>query len=260
MELGLYPFLLAWLQTLWWPFARTMALLAFAPIVGDATVPPRVRVTIALVLAIVVIPSAPPPTHIDPFSLLAVAVTLEQIAIGAMLGLGLQFASTALNIFGFLSASQTSLAMAMLNDPISGSSSDALSLLAGLLAMLLFFTMDVHILLSGIVAASFTAWPIGAALHDLQLQTVAYHLGWVFAAAFLLATPIIFAAMLVQLGFGFMTRISPSLNIFALGFSVVTLFGLVMLGFMLRHIPTHYRQMTQRTLDMLSQLMHSHGG
>lgn len=260
MELGLYPFLLTWLQTLWWPFARTMALLAFAPIFGDATVPMRVRVTIALVLAIVVMPSVPSSVQVDPLSLTAVKLTLEQIAIGAMLGLGLQFATTALYIFGFLSASQTSLAMAMLNDPINGSSSDALSLLASILGMLLFFALDIHLLLAGIAAASFDAWPVGQGFANLQLQTVAYNVGWVFAAAFLLATPIIFAAMLVQLGFGFMTRIAPSLNIFALGFSVVTLFGLTMLAFMLRHIPTHYRQMTQRTLDLLSQLMHQHGG
>ena len=260
MELGLYPFLLSWLQSLWWPFARIMALLAFAPIFGDRTVPIRVRVTIAMVLTVVVLPSAPTPTHIDPFSFTAIAVTMEQIAVGALMGLALQFATTALYIFGFLAASQTSLAMAMINDPINGSSSDALSLLASIVGMLLFFALDIHVLMAGIVSASFTAWPVGQALSQLQLQTVAYQFGWVFAAAFLLATPIIFAAMMVQLGFGFMARISPSLNIFALGFSVVTLFGLVMLAFMLRHIPTHYRQMTQRTLDLLAQLMHNHGG
>ena len=260
MELGLYPFLLSWLQTLWWPFARTMALLAFAPIFGDPMVPMRVRVTIAFVLTIVVIPSAPAITQVDPLSLTAVKLTLEQIAVGAMLGLGLQFATTALQIFGFLSASQTSLAMALLNDPVNGSSSDALSVLASIVGMLLFFAFDIHLLLSGIIAASFHAWPVGQSFANMHLQTVAYNVGWVFAAAFLLATPIIFGAMLVQLGFGFMARIAPSLNIFALGFSVVTLFGLTMLAYMLRHIPTHYRQMTQRTLDLLTQLMHQHGG
>jgi flagellar biosynthesis protein FliQ len=30
MEQGLYPYLLQWLQPLWWPFVRTMALLSFA--------------------------------------------------------------------------------------------------------------------------------------------------------------------------------------------------------------------------------------
>lgn len=260
MEQGLYPFLLQWLQVLWWPFARIMALLAFAPIFGDATVPMRVRVIIAMVLAVIMLPSvASHVAPVDAFSLRTLTLTLEQIAIGAVLGLGLQFATTALTIFGFLSASQTSLAMAMMNDPINGSSSDALSVLALLLGMLLFFSLDIHLLLAGIVAASFDAWPVGQSLARLQLQTVIYNLGWVFSAAFLLATPIIFSTMLVQLGFGFMARISPSLNIFALGFSVVTLFGLAMLIFMLRHIPAHYRQMTQRTLDMFTQMMQSHG-
>ena len=43
MEQGLYPYLLQWLQPLWWPFVRTMALLSFAPIFGDPTVPQRDR-------------------------------------------------------------------------------------------------------------------------------------------------------------------------------------------------------------------------
>jgi len=138
MEQGLYPFLLHWLQILWWPFARIMALLAFAPIFGDPTVPVRVRVTIALTLAVVALPSVSSAViSVNAFSLTAVALTLEQIAIGAVLGLGLQFATTALSIFGFLSASQTSLAMAMLNDPVNGSSSDALSVLALLLVPVL---------------------------------------------------------------------------------------------------------------------------
>jgi flagellar biosynthetic protein FliR len=77
-----------------------------------------VRVIIAMVLAVVMLPSvAPHVSAVEAFSLRAVALTLEQIAIGAVLGIGLQFATTALSIFGYLSASQTSLAMAMLNDP-----------------------------------------------------------------------------------------------------------------------------------------------
>ena len=260
MENGLYPLLLTWLQTLWWPFARTMALLVFAPVFGDSSVPPRVRVIVALIVAIIVMPSSPSSQAVDIFSISVVAMTLEQIAIGMVLGLGLQLASTALNIFGFLSASQTSLAMAMVNDPVHGGSSDALSLLAAITGMLMFFSMDVHLLMTGILAASFDAWPVGQVLNHIQLQTLAYNVGWVFAAAFLLATPIIFGAMLVQMGFGFMTRIAPSLNIFALGFSIVTLFGLAMLLYVLRHIPEHYRLLTQRALGMLTQLMHTHVG
>lgn len=260
METGLYPFLLAWLQALWWPFARVMAALAFAPIFGDANTPMRIRVGLALILTLVALPSVSGPTDVEPLSLTAVALTLEQIAIGAMMGLTLQIVAASLSVFGFLAASQTSLAMAMLNDPIHGASSDALTILAGMLGILLFFALDVHLLLAGVLSASFTAWPIGQAFDALALRGVALGMGWLFAAAFLLATPIIFGAMLVQLGFGFMTRVAPSINIFSLGFSLVTLFGLAILVFMLRHIPEFYRQLTLRSLDLLSQLMRGHGG
>lgn len=260
MENGLYPFLLTWLQALWWPFSRVMAALAFAPVFGDPNTPMRVRVGLALILAVVALPSIQNPASVEALSLTAVVLTLEQIAIGALIGLALQIATASLSVFGFLAASQTSLAMAILNDPINGSSSDALSILAGLLGLLLFFALDVHLLLAGVLSASFAAWPVGQAFDALALRSVALAMGWLFGAAFLLATPIIFGAMLVQLGFGFMTRVAPSLNIFALGFSLVTLFGLGILLFMLRHIPEHYRLLTLRSLDLLAQLMRGHGG
>ena len=60
---------------------------------------------------------------------------------------------------------------------------------------------------------------------------------------------------MVQVGFGFLNRIAPALNLFSLGFSLVTLFGLFMLMQMVRFLPDGYLSMTRRTLDMLEQLM-----
>jgi hypothetical protein len=89
----------------------------------------------------------------------------------------------------------------------------------------------------------------------MLLQTVALNVGWVFAAAMLLALPIVFSTMVVQIGFGFLNRVAPSLNLFSLGFSLVTLFGLMMLVQVVRFIPEHYVQMTNQVLEMLQQQM-----
>ena len=76
-------------------------------------------------------------------------------------------------------------------------------------------------------------------------------MAWIFSAAMLLAIPVIFSTLVVQIGFGFLNRISPSFNLFSLGFSLITVFGLFVLMHMVRFIPGHYVQLMNRVLEML---------
>ena len=84
-------------------------------------------------------------------------------------------------------------------------------------------------------------------------------MAWIFAAAMLLAIPIVFSTLVVQLGFGFLNRVAPSLNLFSLGFSLITIFGLLMLAQIIRFLPEHYIGMTNRVLEMLRQQMQAAG-
>jgi flagellar biosynthetic protein FliR len=159
------------------------------------------------------------------------------------------------SMLGFLASSQIGFSMAQMNDPINGQQSDVVSALLGLVAILVFFAIDGHLVLVGVLGQSFLAWPVGGGYHPLLLQTVALNVGWVFAAAILLALPIVFSTLVVQIGLGFLNRVAPSLNLFSLGFSLVTLFGLMMLTQVIRFVPEHYVQMTNQVLEMLQQQM-----
>lgn len=247
----LFNQLLTTLMTLWWPFCRVLAMLAAAPILGDMMVPMPVRVLIALVLAIILLPFAPPVTLINPWSLQGIAVTLEQVVIGGMIGLAFHLTFSIILVLGFLISSQMGLSMAVMNDPMNGMSSDVISSLLYVLCILIFFTVDGHLVLIGVLSASFKAWPVGGGVDALSLQTLVFNVAWVFSAALLLAIPIIFSTLVVQLGMGLLNRVSPALNLFSLGFSIVTLFGIFMLAQMVRFIPEHYLRMTNHVLDML---------
>lgn len=247
--------LLPFLSALWWPFCRILAMLSAAPVLGEVLVPVTVRVLIALVLAIVMLPALGPVAPIEPFSLHAVVATVEQAVIGGVLGLAFHFSMSVIAVLGFLVSSQMGFSMAVMNDPINGTSSDVVSALLSILSIIVFFAIDGHLVIAGVVGASFQAWPLGRGYGPLLLQTVAYNAAWVFAAAMLLAIPIVFSTMVVQLGFGFLNRVAPSLNLFSLGFSMITLFGLVMLVEIVRFVPEHYIGMTNRVLEMLQQQM-----
>jgi len=253
-------YLLPLIGALWWPFCRIMALLSSAPAIGDGMVPIPVRALLSLVLAFLMLPLTKNMVMPDPFSLAGVVAMFEQAVIGGVLGFALQFATSAISMLGFLASSQIGFSMAQMNDPVNGQQSDVISSLMSLVAIFVFFAIDGHLLLATILGQSFHAWPVGQGLSSMTLQAVALNLGWVFAAAMLLALPIVFSTMVVQIGFGFLNRVAPSLNLFSLGFSLVTLFGLMMLVQLVRFIPEHYIQITNAVLEMLQQQMRAARG
>ena len=252
--------LLPFISALWWPFCRIMAMLTTAPVLGDALVPVPVRALLSVVLAFLMLPLTKGAAMPDPFSLAGVVVMVEQAVIGGVIGLALQLTMAVVNMLGFLVSSQVGFSMAQMNDPLNGQQSDVISGLLGIVAILVFFAVDGHLVLAGVLGQSFKAWPVGGGYDNLLLQTVALNVGWVFSAAILLALPIVFSTMVVQIGFGFLNRVAPSLNLFSLGFSLVTLFGLMMLVQVVRFIPEHYVQMTNQVLEMLQQQMRAAHG
>jgi flagellar biosynthetic protein FliR len=253
-------FLLPLISALWWPFARCMAMLATAPVLGESYVPLAVRALLSVVLAFMMLPMTQGRAMPDPFSLAGVVAMVEQAVIGGVIGLALQLTMAVVSTLGFLVSSQIGFSMAQMNDPVNGQQSDVVSGLLGLVAILVFFAIDGHLVLVGVLGQSFRAWPVGGGYAPLLLQTVALNVGWVLAAAILLALPIVFSTLLVQIGMGFLNRVAPSLNLFSLGFSLVTLFGLMMLAQVVRFIPEHYVQMTNQVLEMLQQQMRAAHG
>jgi flagellar biosynthesis protein FliR len=258
----LVGFLLPLMNALWWPFARIMAMMATAPVLGEGAVSVPVRALLAVALSFMMLPVTTQSAGAlpDPFSLAGVVTMFEQAVIGGVIGLAMQFAMAVIGMLGFLASSQIGFSMAQMNDPMNGQASDVVSGLLSLLAILVFFGIDGHLVLMSVVGQSFKAWPVGSGYGPLLLEAVALNLAWVFSAAMLLALPIVFSTIVVQIGFGFLNRVSPSLNLFSLGFSLVTIFGLLMLVQVVRFIPEHYVAMTNQILEMLQEQMRvAHG-
>lgn len=252
--------LLVLLPALWWPFCRYAAAISIAPFLGESVVPVRARLGLALALAVATLPAMRGLPPIDPFSLHGVVTAIEQAILGLLFGLAFQLVMTILSLLGFLVSSQMGLSMAVMNDPGNGSSSDVISNLLYLLAALLFFAMDGHLVLTQVVFDSFKVWPVGGGLLPQSLARLAASLGWVFAAAILLALPAVFATFVVQVGFGLINRVAPALNLFSLGFPVVTLFGLLTLGLVLHYLPQHYLRLSGQMLNLLQGMMGARGG
>jgi len=219
-----------WLAQFLWPFLRIGACLMVAPVFSSDGVPARVRILIAGAVTLVVAPLVPPPAGIVTFSLAGVVVTLQQVLIGAAMGFALQLVFEALSLSGELLANSMGLSFAYNVDPMRGNNTPTLGQFYTILVVLTFFALDGHLTLIEIAAGSLRSLPVGTlGLGNDALWTLVSWGGQLFAGALSIALPGVTALLIVNLGFGIVSRAAPTLNLFGVGFPVALFCGLVIL-------------------------------
>ena len=126
---------------------------------------------------------------------------------------------------------QIGLSFASLADPQNGAQSPLLSQLYTLLGTLIFLALNGHLLLIQLLVDSFTALPV-APTTGIDRDWLWVLINWgsqMFAGAVLVALPAIAALLVVNLAFGVMVRAAPQLNIFAVGFPITLVLGLLII-------------------------------
>ncbi|PSW03514.1 flagellar biosynthetic protein FliR [Photobacterium lipolyticum] len=246
--------LTAWLGQIWWPFFRLGAAMLMMPVFGGSTIPVQVRVGLAFCISLLAAPLMPPMPSVDPLSLDALILGAQQMIIGGIMGLMLELLFAVFTTMGQILSMQMGLGMAMSNDPINGVSIPTLGKYYQLYILLLFLALDGHLVALDVVVQSFKVWPVGEMPSQDALYSVVMRLGWLIAAAFLLALPAVCAMLLVNGAFGMMNRAAPQLNVFALGFPMTMLLGLMCLLITTSSIPENFTRLCSETLSMMANL------
>ena len=209
------------------PFARIGACLMVARMFGARFVPARTRVLLAAAITALVIPLVPAPT-IAPFSAQGFVVVAQQLLIGVAMGFALQVIFDALGLAGQLLANSMGLSFAFNIDPLRGSSTPALGQLYVILATLTFLALGGHLALLEMLVAGLYSMPIGTSgLGQEGLWSLILWGGTLFSGAIGIALPGVTALLIVNLAFGVVSRAAPSLNLFAVGFPVSLVVGLL---------------------------------
>lgn len=248
---SLYDPLLAMLL----PFFRILACLHFSPALDNKVVPRRIKIVIALVLAVLITPMLPKRVVLtELLSMNTVLLVGEQLLWGFLFGIIMQIIFVALETAGHILSMNMGLGMAVMNDPVNGNSTTVISQMIYVFCTLLFFIMDGHLLVVTILFKGFLYWPIGQAINAPTLQYVAQSLSWIIASATLIALPTTFVMLIVQGGFGLLNRVSPTLNLFSLGFPISMLFGLLCITMIVTNIPDNYLHLTNEILAKIDNI------
>jgi len=240
------------LLALVFPFFRILAFLHFCPVLDNRAFSRRIKTVLALALAVIITPMLPEKVLLgELMSMRTILLTGEQLLWGMLFGMAMQLVFVALQTAGHILSMNMGLGMAMMNDPVNGSSTTVISQMIYTFCGLLFFVMDGHLLVVTILYKGFVWWPIGQAINKPTLLLIVQSLGWIMSSATLIAIPTTFVMLIVQGGFGLLNRVSPTLNLFSLGFPISMLFGLLCISMMMTNIPDHYLNLTN---DILARL------
>ena len=242
-----------------WPFVRIAALVGTAPVLGNRSVPPRIKLGLALLLTAAIVPSIPVNPAlpaVEPFSAPGLYLTAQQVVIGLAMGLTLRLAFVVLEVGGQLVAQLMGLGFASLVDPRSGHNAPLVSQFYIIMASLVFISLDGHLVMIGTLASSFVSLPIGLdGLQREDLWNLVVSLQWMLSAAVTMALPAVVALLTVNLSFGIVTKTAPQLNIFAVGFPVSLLFGFVVMILTLPAILGQMPAIYSRAFAGLSRLV-----
>lgn len=221
--------------TFLWPMLRISALLLAAPLFSLDALTLRIRILLALVITVLIYPMVDWPV-IDPISANGLLQIVNQLFIGAMMGLMLQIAVAAIVVAGQTIAASMGLSMASMVDPNIGNV-PVVSQFLVILGTLIFLGFGGHVIMISMIVDSFRSVPIGEfILGQAAFGKVVAWSGMMFLGGVLLALPVMVSLLFINIGLGIVTRAAPTLNIFSVGFPASIAAGFIVLVLSLESI------------------------
>ncbi|MCG7757706.1 MAG: flagellar biosynthetic protein FliR [Nitrosomonas sp.] len=240
-----------------WPLSRILALVATAPLLGNPSVPVRVKLGLAVMITVLVMPlvekSLP---QIDPASGVGFAILLQQILIGIAMGLVMRVVFVAVEMAGELIGLQMGLGFAIFFDPHNSGQIDIVGRFLGVIASLAFLAIDGHLIMIALISQSFSTLPIGLeGMTNATFTTLANWGSEIFKSGLQLSLPVLTALLITNLALGILTRVAPQLNIFAVGFPLTLSIGLLVMALSMPFYAPILEHLVQDGLNLMMGIL-----
>jgi flagellar biosynthetic protein FliR len=198
-------------------FSRVGAMVMLLPAIAEMGVPARVRLVLALAIAFALTPQVQGSyPAIAPQSTIALVILIAQeVTAGVLVGAMARIIMSALQVAGYLIATQIGLAYAQTLDPTQNTQGAVLGNFMTLLGITLIFMTNLHHLAIGAIAGSYEMLPPGGHLPTGDMaQLVITLVSSSFALGFQLAAPFLVFGFALYAGLGVLARLMPQLQVF----------------------------------------------
>lgn len=241
-----------WYGSVFWPLTRILALFASAPVLSHSQIPVRAKVGMALAITLAIAPAVSSPPLAGLLEARGFLLLAQNILIGLALGFAIRIVFVGIELAGELIGLQIGLSFAAFFNPDTSESENVVSNFMSMLVLLMFLAIDGHLMLLSALLDSFRVFPAAAGSPTpIELLALVRAGSDIFAIALTICLPILAVMLLVNVVLGVMARIAPQLNLFAVGFPVTVLAGLVALALFLPTLEAPIRGMLLKGLAAL---------
>ena len=216
-------------------FARIGAMVMLLPGLGESNIPVRVKLAIALVLTLVILPLHRAAYQIDLQSLTTLLVLMvHEIVIGVVLGATARVTLAALQVAGAVIAQQLGLGFVTAVDPTQGQQGLLIGNFLSILSITLLFATDTHHLVIAALNESYRIFSPGELMPSGDVAALATR---AFAAAFKigmqLSAPFLVFGLVFNIGLGVLARLMPAMQVYFVGVPLSIMIGFLIFALVL---------------------------
>tara|TARA_B100000524_G_scaffold138691_1_gene69480 strand:+ start:448 stop:1128 length:681 start_codon:yes stop_codon:yes gene_type:complete len=151
-------------------------------------------------------------------------IILQEVFIGLSCGMVLSICFGTVILAGEKIAATSGLAFASQVDPSSGAQSPVISQIFSLFLLVLFFSLNGHLVIFDLIFKSYESLPIGGMVEYKKIiENSLTSTNFLFKTAVVIVLPIVSILFFMNIGIGFITKSAPQLNLFSFGFPMTIL-------------------------------------
>ena len=218
---------------------RVSCFVYVAPFFSMSNVPRRVKIGFSIFLAYLLY-QAVDHNEVVYNTLLGYAmIVMKEALTGFLIGWGAQICTTVTSFAGSIADMEIGLSMVSLLDPTTREQATFTGVFYQYMFTLLMLISGLYQYLLGALADTFTLIPINGAVFKSEalLESILLFLGDYISIGFRIILPIFCAMIFLNCVLGVLAKVSPQLNMFAVGIQLKVLVGLSILFLSMRMLP-----------------------
>ncbi len=202
-------------------------------------VPRRYRVALSLAVSVLMFGILPREEVVYTTVFGYAMIVAKEAVTGILLGMGVNLCSTILTLTGAVADMEIGLSMVNLLDPATNQQTTITSILYQYLIMMILIFSGMYRYIFGALAESYQLIPVNGAVFDSGklLDVAVRFMGEYISIGFRICLPIFGAILLLNAVLGIMAKVSPQMNMFAIGLQLKILVGFLIILFTVRLLP-----------------------
>ena len=238
-------------------FARVSMVIAVGPFFMIKGIPKTVKVTFSILLSFMILNQIRDIEINYQFQYLNFVIGLMgEVFIGLLIGTASNMLFAGIQMAGHIIGIDMGFAMSMFFDSSTNANLPVLSRFLYYMTFLIYLIIDGHHYLLGALFYSYEiAQPLSWGFSGASMTILINLVGSIFAIGMQVAAPVFITLFITSVALGFISKVVPQLNVFAVAFQIKILSGLLMLEIVVQIILVYFKILFDRFQRQIFELV-----